>query len=994
VTPLDRYLHAAADRSIDTGSSGSKECQAAHAELWQDQMKLHRLGKKPGGDEYLLRRAFKHLKSHLWLGFLDDALSLPTNMTCHGLNKLSRKLRHSLTHWPVHHVHLSSSDRTGCAWLTHVFRTTLTAVAKSGIVVEHLEASFSRCKVALLPSTDLKFHPRIASKLTECFSKMERFSIEFRTYRNWSENATHSHRQETSDSIDCARSFARIFKNAKILRLISDTGPLSGAFCVAMVQQLELRKVTQLHLVSISINYCDLATILCHLGSAHTVSLKYVNLQAGAWSSILKVLLKLPRLNHLHLLLLMQEGKPTSFLRSAKRACRWRGGPNLTGQHLPATLVPDWETLEVEWPTAAPVIEEATSADPVLRTLNIKAVPPPVWPRPGAAAPQGPLIWNTPQLPCPERQHMFQPPGKTDRRHGRGTYVCLTGWEIGACLPKMIKQCHLIAHSSMSLPFPGTNDPQWLATAVPHFPDPDSGMPFPFQAPFQETNVLEDFDFDAFLQGQNNNFAVPPSPSEADTVPPDAWVPQAMGPPDVVPWTGNSVPAQGTAISPIPSSPTEAAPPFDWTPSNGDLVGGGNGPMPIPAQADTIPPPGWQPSMAIPMASAALGMNTMLPPPPPGWQSSMGAQLLGINTMLPPPPPTMAGPATIPAHAPLFLQTNPAVAVPMPWSTTSSLLPTDKTLQHLDLAIAPTSLDSLEWPPPPPTIYSNMPKGSASKSASRTIFPRELLCAQASLHMLQQARLRRKQQAVKAKRQRRMSKINARLRYDRPRRRQLVLAEASPSTDLDADDGSTPTDKIRAPSGLLWTYFSCALVLLPAKKKDFWACLFKWPGSPLPAPPAPPLTAKDRSKAKRLAKPGTGKKYKRYQKEAMARERKARSPWSPASVPSTDLLPKFGVPTVSNKFIEFFNHFLQHMTRVKGVENLDDALDRIKLELRLKYNRDWATCSKNRDKTYLRLEKDFLDCGGLLGPSDFLDGADEDDGAGAVENDHVQERSS
>jgi hypothetical protein len=60
------------------------------------------------------------------------------------------------------------------------------------------------------------------------------------------------------------------------------------------------------------------------------------------------------------------------------------------------------------------------------------------------------------------------------------------------------------------------------------------------------------------------------------------------------------------------------------------------------------------------------------------------------------------------------------------------------------------------------------------------------------------------------------------------------------------------------------------------------------------------------------------------------------------------------------------------------------------LELVLKGNKEDATWAKMKDKIYLRLEKDFRDCGGLLGPSDFLDGNDEEGDADATEDDRTQ----
>jgi hypothetical protein len=128
----------------------------------------------------------------------------------------------------------------------------------------------------------------------------------------------------------------------------------------------------------------------------------------------------------------------------------------------------------------------------------------------------------------------------------------------------------------------------------------------------------------------------------------------------------------------------------------------------------------------------------------------------------------------------------------------------------------------------------------------------------------------------------------------------------------------------------------------------------------------------------------------RYRKEVLARERKARSPWSPASIASNALSLKFGLSSVCIKLLRAIYLYL---SRRESEESLDRALERIQLELKLKLNKDWATYSKTQNPDYLRLEKEFVDCGGLLGPSDFVEGADDEDGTDAVEDGPIQKGS-
>jgi hypothetical protein len=104
-------------------------------------------------------------------------------------------------------------------------------------------------------------------------------------------------------------------------------------------------------------------------------------------------------------------------------------------------------------------------------------------------------------------------------------------------------------------------------------------------------------------------------------------------------------------------------------------------------------------------------------------------------------------------------------------------------------------------------------------------------------------------------------------------------------------------------------------------------------------------------------------------------------------VHSTTPLPTFG-PTQDkiDKFLDIINskvHQSRGVTRARLLEEFE-------FELKLRDNRDWALRQKAADKIYTRLEREFMDCGGLLGASDFLSGEDETDNADVLQIEEPQ----
>ncbi|KAK4508630.1 hypothetical protein PRZ48_002369 [Zasmidium cellare] len=264
-----------------------------------------------GGDLKLLSEAFSHLSHLSHLTLVDHPKQLPVSVECYGLRKFVRTTGIPPSYRPVD----ASFANEYYPWLTHVFRTTMLAVAKSGInTITELHTHLNmNSPYGLSPTTDLQFKATTLDQLAKAFSNLTTVDLCFRS------RALRAGKKDSQEELKVAgrslKSFARVLKNVKRLTLAGDVGQWSGPILKSLANNIDLSKLTSFQLDGFLVNVNTLAAIVCQLSSAQMISFTMVEIdRGGSWVPILKVLEKLPSLKHLHMHYLQADGQKCFFL--------------------------------------------------------------------------------------------------------------------------------------------------------------------------------------------------------------------------------------------------------------------------------------------------------------------------------------------------------------------------------------------------------------------------------------------------------------------------------------------------------------------------------------------------------------------------------------------------------------------------------------------------------------------------------------------------------
>lgn len=434
------------------------------SEAYRTYMLDQRQLKQSGTDREMLVEAFDKLPALQLVSLLDHTCGLKKTTDYRGFFSVSRKTN-------THPIIGSSTNADGPeykAWFSHVWRTLITALASS-----NSQSSITDFRTALsgqrqaLSLQDIKFVKGTREGLRRTLGNVSRLRLSLKC-QDASTGATRSEKTVSN--------FASIFKNTTDLMLHFDFDEMSGSLCSAFMSRMRLSTLTKLMLETLHISEGALTQMITSMPDLVDLQLEWINLQSGTWVPILKSLLKLEKLDHLHLMYLQEDRRKVFFLEQptdeeleALDAQQdlldddWVDDdedveedesdsedddddemPDLVtedGTPVADTNTPD--LVEYETPVTAGASEPSLSGndDDEMPALEVEAVDPITKTTlTGAEVPS--MLPSSSTVATGESEHRMPehiPPG--DEGCGeRGFYVCVSGKEIARQLPIFIKE--------------------------------------------------------------------------------------------------------------------------------------------------------------------------------------------------------------------------------------------------------------------------------------------------------------------------------------------------------------------------------------------------------------------------------------------------------------------------------------------------------------------------------------------------------------------------
>lgn len=269
-----------------------------------------------GGDKRMLVEALTKLTAVRHLGVVDHPGQSPEGIEIRGLQKALRTTgsRPVFTHSVPNHPG-PPSNKANFDWLSHVWATTLGAIAESGIST--LIGMDTDIAAGLSPIADLKFDKQMEPGISKALSNLNEMSIQIRT-----RNLRHG-KLDSDDHSRRARhtltAFASTLSKITTLSLGFDLDwkpeTQCGRFFTAFIKGIDVSMLTNLTLDSLAIDLKRLASVVCRLASVQFLAFISVEIASGGdWTPILQVIKNLPALNHLHLMYLTVANQRVYFL--------------------------------------------------------------------------------------------------------------------------------------------------------------------------------------------------------------------------------------------------------------------------------------------------------------------------------------------------------------------------------------------------------------------------------------------------------------------------------------------------------------------------------------------------------------------------------------------------------------------------------------------------------------------------------------------------------
>ena len=277
-------------------------------EAMRDYIEDQKTLSKSGRDLEIFTRAFKRLPNLHDLCLADSWSSMPAGIDTRGGARSMRKTNSNPIVLPAH-----PEDKEYYKWKNHVWRTLITAIANSGIdTLTRFSTDLDGIKNPLTLAS-LSFTPKLLAGLAKSFQSLKTLNLQIRSIEPGRSTEDHDG-VNTVRGADTMQRLAGIMLSIERLHLRFSYSASSSVLCQNFTASMELSKLTFLKLDSIYLDAQSLGITLCKATAIEDLQLLYINLTEGIWPTVLKVIQKLDKLQHLHLMYLYESTQRVSFL--------------------------------------------------------------------------------------------------------------------------------------------------------------------------------------------------------------------------------------------------------------------------------------------------------------------------------------------------------------------------------------------------------------------------------------------------------------------------------------------------------------------------------------------------------------------------------------------------------------------------------------------------------------------------------------------------------
>lgn len=188
--------------------------------------------------------------------------------------------------------------------MEHLWSTLIHSVAEAHgyLSLEEFSTKFRSANSFINPLKHLSFDTSVLSKLSKAFKNTTTLHLHLKSpaRKGWKE---------------MVGKFGRTFSNLRSLFLDFDMSPNGGPLYHKLTLSVDMSRLTTLNILGLSVDAPRLATSITRLRDIQDLKLSDVDVVSGTWPPVLQAMTKLEHLNHLHLMLLRENGHKSYFLK-------------------------------------------------------------------------------------------------------------------------------------------------------------------------------------------------------------------------------------------------------------------------------------------------------------------------------------------------------------------------------------------------------------------------------------------------------------------------------------------------------------------------------------------------------------------------------------------------------------------------------------------------------------------------------------------------------
>ena len=269
-------------------------CKSHHTTRQEEAMLDYISDQKHLSREGRLQERFEHIFKQLTelhnVMFADNIRSIPAEVDIIGHVSFARRTKTTPGISPA-------GGEAYFAWKSYAWKAMVQAIAFSGIsTLKSLSTLLDKINNALTLQ-NVNFNGRTLFNLREPLRNLKAFSLQMTSLPN---DTTTKDRFDKAKATKLMQNIAKLIPSVDSLDLIFSYNPASFTMCQTFMDEIHLSKLKKLRLEGVYTGPKFLGTLICALVNVENLQLEYINLTKGAWPTMLEALLKLKKLNHLH----------------------------------------------------------------------------------------------------------------------------------------------------------------------------------------------------------------------------------------------------------------------------------------------------------------------------------------------------------------------------------------------------------------------------------------------------------------------------------------------------------------------------------------------------------------------------------------------------------------------------------------------------------------------------------------------------------------------